>query len=197
MFIFIPRLLSVLLPSSPRLNFNQMARFARELGISKMPGLEYPRYQDCEYPEYQIPRSVMKKEKKTNPTSQEESKFSNDTRWRHECKLNHHKPLENPRRSLPWPCGSLFSHRATMLWFFQTGKIMINFEKILTWWLSNGLNQSFFWSPRSWGLHCKPKQLVDCCVLLRPPRDMEPPSPPEDSPRGSTFPSAMMHNIFF
>lgn len=55
-FTFIPHLLSVLLPSSPCLNFIQIARFARELGISKS--------QDWEYPEYQVPASVMKKKKK-------------------------------------------------------------------------------------------------------------------------------------
>lgn len=143
--MFRHHLLSVLLPSSPCLNFIQMARFARELGMSNMPGLAMS----------EIPGSYKCYEKKpnTNPTSQEEeSEFGNESGWRHEHKLNLHNPLKNPRWSLLWPCGSLFIHRATTLWFFQTGKITIffffSFELVVQHWA----NSVIFGSPKCWGL---------------------------------------------
>ena len=67
-----------------------------------------------------------------------------------------------------------------------------DFELVAQQWAKSVL----FRSPKSWGLHCGPMQPVGCRVLLCPPRDMEPPNPPEDSPCGSTFPGATMHSIF-
>lgn len=160
---------------------------------------EYPRYQDWEYPKYQVPTSVMKKDTHKPSQPGRENKFSNDPRWKCEWKLNLRKPPENPHKSLLWPCGSPFSHKATMLCFFsKTAKISINWKKILSWWLSNGLHQSFLDHLKVGVCTVDPHSqsaAMSCCAH---PETWSPQALQKTVPVAMmAFPGATMHTLFF
>lgn len=175
--MFIPHVLSVL-SSSLCLNFNQMSMFARELGISKIPGLGISK----------IPGSYKCYEKKkpnTNPTSQEEranlamtpdgnvsgnSTFTSHRRTHTRVCCGHVDPPSATKQ----PCFVFFKNCQNQHQLKKDFELVAQ-QRALT---------VLFRSPKSWGLHCGPTQPVSCHVLLCPPRDMEPPSPPEDSSCG-------------
>lgn len=109
---------------------------------------------------------------------EEESRFSSDSKWRHEYKFNPHKPLGSPHWSWPKLCGSLCSHRTPALWFFQIGRNQDQLHKDVK--LAQQWVKAVLWrSPESWGLHCGPTYPCPAVPTQRHG------SFPEDGPNGS------------